>query len=194
MKKIIYLFVIVFVSTFISCGDEDDSVDTNTGSFTIDGETYNLQSGYATYYGKYGGEDYNIDLSIFSLSEEKLEQLDNIDFEGLTEEEVNTAEAAILGDEPIAGFFIEAFSDITEKLSVGTYKKSDSYEAYTYTEASFYTDIDDDDTEQVLSGELKVNESSKDYYEIEFSGTTTDGTDFNITFKGNLIYEDDSED
>lgn len=200
MKKIIYLFVIVFVSTFISCDTEEDDdsglddVTTNSGSVTLGDETYVLQSGFAEYEGKYGEEDYYIDLRIFTLSKEKLEQYDNIDYNGLTEEEANAAESAILGDETLAGFFIDGYSDIAEILSTGTYEKSESNKAFTYEDASFYTDIDDDDTEHVLSGELKVIDSSKDYYEIEFSGTTADGTDFSMKFKGDLIYQDDSND
>lgn len=57
MKKIAFklLTLIAFVIAFSSCSDDDKK--DPAGKFTVDGESFNLAKGYATYDGDYSAGD-----------------------------------------------------------------------------------------------------------------------------------------
>ena len=195
MKKIIYFFAFLTGSfLFNSCSGDDDGSGSSK-SISIGDEVISLKTGATFYYGQDGEEGYNTDLNISSLS--KSDVLDllalevELEDESITYEEYEEQAAEIIGDQTVSGFYIEAFSDVMEELSVGTYNGPlSTYEAYTYSSAEFY----EGDTYYDLEGVFTVIKSSNNYYEVEFIGETTDGLEVNLSFAGTFIHSDYSSD
>ncbi len=191
MKKFYYLAVFTLIFSFLSCDKNSDDEETpggnvTLGAMTFGDQTVELGSGIATYYG-FWDPGYNTDLSLFSLSQSDIEALIALDNDDtLSQEEYEDAFDAIIGDQILSSFYIEAFSDVARVLSEGTYDQSTTYEAFTFTVAEFSID----DVYYEIFGELTVIQSSQDFYEVEFSGETAGGTAFNLAFEGSFIFED----
>ena len=200
MKKFNYLLLpflltLLFSVSFTSCDkNDDDGGETGAtilGSVSVGDDTINLVSGVASYYGEATDSSYNTDLTLLTVSNEQISAIEALENDNsiTTEEEYVTELENILGDSTLGGFYIEAFSDVVEMLSEGTYEQALNYNAFTYT----YAEVFWADTYYEVFGELEVIQSSKNYYEVEFSGTTEDGEVVELAFEGGMLYQDFSD-
>ena len=126
MKKV-FLFLLLSSFLFVGCGKDDETDDSGSGgdsitnSISIGGVSYDLNFGIASYYGQFSEEEgFNTDLILLSYEIEE-----GVEFEDIE-------------DEDFVGFYVEAFSNVEEMLSEGTYTQSEDYTANTFTFAEIF--------------------------------------------------------
>ncbi len=175
MKKIFYLFFAVAM-VLSSCGNDDDGGSDNgvKGKMQIGSENYNLKSGTIENYGESDdGTTYNFDIELYS------EDINSID-----------DESSLTGLN-ISSVYFELWSENSSNLADGTYTYDDNYgqNAFTFTDSEITIDYsffaEDGTYYEINSGEIEVSKNGSTY-DITFEGTTSEGKDVSINYKGKL--------
>ncbi|SHI86657.1 hypothetical protein SAMN04488096_105160 [Mesonia phycicola] len=179
MKNIYLMLLTVCVAiSSISCDSDDDNGNTSDDNYLmIDGVNYELESGVIYDYGvSYEGGSYNFDII-------------------LTDTDVVTSEDGVQTPEDTVfnTVYFELWSDNADDLSTGTYSyegTADS-DAFTYTNGEIEINYniengDADSYHEIISGDVVISENGSTY-EISFEGTTEDGSEVSLFYRGSLI-------
>ncbi len=181
MKNLKLLVLLLTVSVFsFSCGDDDDG-----GSGGVSGDSvlvfgddeFQLRAGVIEDYGEYSDGIYNFDII---LLDSPISEFDGEFFPT---------------NQTFSGVYFELFTDNPLNLEVGTYTFGNEVEVGSYEYADIYIEstLENFNFFEITSGTFKVLDNGSTY-ELEFEGTTSDGTSFSGYYKGSLQEYDDSSD
>jgi len=159
-----------------SCDSDDDGGSSSgSGTLTYGDTEIQLKAGVIQDYGEYTDGVYNFDIV---LIDSEITENDGYPYP------VN---------DTFSGVYFELFTDNASDLEVGTYNfGSDEAYSYEYGEVYIQTTIDEYGF-FIYSGSFTVLDNGSSY-EIEFEGTTSDGTAFSGSYTGSLTAYDYSSD
>ncbi len=159
-----------------SCKNDDDGGSSSGSGVVIYGDTeIQLKSGVIMDYGEYMDGIYNFDIT-------------------LVDTQVRTVDGYPFPTEDVfSGVYFELFTSNVSDLQVGTYNfGSADAGGYEYAEVYINATIEQDEGISINSGSFSVLDNGSSY-ELEFEGTTSDGTAFSGSFSGPLRAYDFSD-
>jgi len=159
-----------------SCDSDDDGGSSSgSGTLTYGDTEIQLKTGIIMDYGEYSEGIYNFDIT-------------------LVDTDVTTVDGYPYPTEDVfSGVYFELFTSSASDLHVGTYDfGSTDVGGYEYAEVYINATIEDGDGLFINSGSFSVLDNGSSY-ELEFEGTTSDGTAFTGSFSGSLLAYDYSD-
>jgi len=177
MKKINLVFICFAIAlATLSCSSDDDGdVLNNSGVLSLGETEIQLRAGVIQDFGSFNDNLYNFDITLISS-------------------DINTSQSEPFpSDNVISGIYFELFSTNPDDLAVGDYTQVDfeniSNQTFEYAEVFLNLDVslDEENGEffELTSGSLTVI-SNAPVYEIEFSGTDSEGREISGNYSGTL--------
>ena len=175
MKKACYYLSVALLAIFTSCGeDKDPDPKMNPeGSFTVNGEAFNLDFGYKEDFGSNDNGSFDVDVY---LSSEAIDL--NTDGESLSN---------------ISVVYLDLNTNQRNELQTGTYTYGDERDELVMVDASVGANISTDANGDVISGTLYIIvdgsvtiTQSGDNYTISFTLTSTEGTTITGSYTGTI--------
>lgn len=173
MKNLLLMVLIGSMIVFTSCGDDDDTTTTSgSGTFSIDGTSYNLTNAYIQDWGPNGNNSFDVDITL---------TLGDLDF---TQESFQN----------LTFVYLDLNTSEQNVLQTGTYTFSVDRDVLTMVDASAGANVSADSNGNVSSGTLidsitdgTVTVSvSSNVYTITFELTGEGDEDISGTFTGTL--------
>lgn len=142
-----------------SCGNDDDGGASSSNSFTLNGNSFDLERGFLTDFGENIDGSFDFDVTLTSS---------DIDFDG------STGYLSGMGDV----VYLDLNSSSADGLVAGTYAFANDREAFTFVDATVGTDVD------VYTGSGTSFLVTGGTVDVAISGSTT-SLDFTLTLSNN---------
>lgn len=171
MKKFLYLFFVLTI-IFSSCESDDDANNNSKGSLEFEGKNYDLKTGF-----------------IESCLETNNDNLYNCGLNFSTLDIENYAQSFPSTDEKNSYIYFSMLSKSSSGLTEATYIYNNlTEEPLTFNLSTINIDsgiLPDGDQHTINSGSIEVSRNN-DIYNINFEGTTTEGKNVYMNYRGDL--------